>query len=287
MNNNYCDSCGTPVMTSIRVCPSCGNRSFSATPPSKPVNSPSLVSSSAPVVNPSVVNQTVFNAAITGTTASNRGVNTSHPIASFWSRVWARSIDLVLASVAGVILGILMPSVIIFNSGLANFLVDTVVCSILVCISILLYDTLLLSTWGTTPGKALMGLIVRNSSGNKLTVQLAQRRAWIMLGSGLAYTLWFPFLQLINLFLLAKKTSMRWDGSEYGLVLQAPIGDFRRAVVILFSIILMLFFMSLNVAGNYMYRQELKRELKKNYTSVSAPVTYCELKNRGEAHEFS
>ena len=70
-------------------------------------------------------------------------------------------------------------------------------------------------------------------------------------------------------------------------MLQAPIGDFRRAVVILFSIVLMLFFMSLNVAGNYMYRQELKRELKKNYTSVSAPMNYCELKTGGETHEFS
>jgi len=33
MNNNYCNSCGMQVMVSMRICPSCGNRSFGPTQP--------------------------------------------------------------------------------------------------------------------------------------------------------------------------------------------------------------------------------------------------------------
>ena len=33
MDFNYCAGCGNKVMTSIRICPSCGERNFSPTPP--------------------------------------------------------------------------------------------------------------------------------------------------------------------------------------------------------------------------------------------------------------
>ncbi len=35
MNFSFCDACGNKVMTSIRICPSCGNRSFCATAPTQ------------------------------------------------------------------------------------------------------------------------------------------------------------------------------------------------------------------------------------------------------------
>jgi len=37
MNRNFCSACGLWVLVTQRLCPSCGNRSFSQSPPNKRV----------------------------------------------------------------------------------------------------------------------------------------------------------------------------------------------------------------------------------------------------------
>ena len=41
MPNNYCSSCGTEVIESMKMCPNCGNKTFSASPINIVANAPS------------------------------------------------------------------------------------------------------------------------------------------------------------------------------------------------------------------------------------------------------
>ena len=52
MNHKYCDSCGQQVMSSMRICPACGNRSFSASPLQPKLIDTTLTPSPSPSSSP-------------------------------------------------------------------------------------------------------------------------------------------------------------------------------------------------------------------------------------------
>jgi uncharacterized RDD family membrane protein YckC len=54
MNNQFCSGCGKSLMATMRICPYCGGKSFSASPPSNPISNQSQ-------------NATVSAASLTGT----------------------------------------------------------------------------------------------------------------------------------------------------------------------------------------------------------------------------
>ena len=253
MNNNYCNSCGMQVMVSMRICPSCGNRSFSASPPQPPVPP------TTPTPSPAGINRPGGGTTIGAGSAPNPQLSGSLLKATIWNRVWARSIDLVLVMVLCLFVISILPSLEPFESRIANFLIDIVISAIVMCIVITLYDAMFLSTWGTSPGKALMGLSVRDSNGAKLSASLAQRRAWMMLGSGLSYMFFFPLLQFINLFYLVKSNSTKWDTGEFGVVLQRPVSGFRRILVIALSVILMLSYIGVQSVLKEINKQEIRQ----------------------------
>lgn len=58
----------------------------------------------------------------------------------------------------------------------------------------LLLEPLLLSRWGTTPGKWLFGITVRDGDGNKLTWERARQRTWTVFAKGMGYGI--PFYAL-------------------------------------------------------------------------------------------
>ena len=163
MNNNYCNSCGMQVMASMRICPSCGNRSFSASPPQPQVQP------ITPTPVPAGVNRPGAGTTIGAGSAPKTQLSGSLLKATIWNRVWARSIDLVLVMALCLFVVSILPSVDPFESRIANFLIDIVISAIVMCIVITLYDAMFLSTWGTSLGKALMGLSVRDSNGAKLS----------------------------------------------------------------------------------------------------------------------
>ncbi len=109
-----------------------------------------------------------------------------------WRRCFARGLDLFLygfpLSVLNVLLLRLPPSLI---QSIPFRLFDLYVSLGLM----LLIEPLLLHFWGTTPGKALFGIVLRSSTGEKLTLAEARKRTWdvfvVGMGCGIPfYSLW-------------------------------------------------------------------------------------------------
>lgn len=98
-----------------------------------------------------------------------------------WQRYWARTFDLALtglAAWAALTLGFRVSMI-----GMPRWLLQTV--SIALSWGILLVlEPLLLCTWGTTPGKWLLGLELRNRQGKKLGFLQGLRRTWGVLFTG-------------------------------------------------------------------------------------------------------
>ncbi|MBQ4583055.1 MAG: MerR family transcriptional regulator [Oscillospiraceae bacterium] len=92
--------------------------------------------------------------------------DTYHKVTAPWRRFFARHFDLFLYSAFWMMLGLLLlsegPST---ESGAAWMGAANIIAIIMMA----LVEPLLLSTWGTTPGKWLLGLSVRNNTGQKLT----------------------------------------------------------------------------------------------------------------------
>jgi len=218
MSHKYCTSCGKISINTMRICPSCGNRTFSIT---------------APVANANTLIQ--IKPAISNTATKQP---LTLPKASLWNRIWARSIDLVFAMIFGTLAIAVLPESNFFENQTANVIIDMVWSSIIMCILITLYDTVFLTTIGTTIGKKLMGLKVIDANGSLLSFSVAQQRSWLMLFNGLWLMAYFPYLQFVSLIFILKKGSLKWDNGNFGYVIQEPISSTRRISIIIFSLIL-------------------------------------------------
>lgn len=81
-----------------------------------------------------------------------------------------------------------------------------------------LFEPLLLCTWGSTPGKFIMGLRPGNVSGDKLTYPEALKRTFMVFGKGMGYGI--PIYNLVRMYKCRKATLdnelLEWeDGSSY------------------------------------------------------------------------
>ncbi len=95
----YCEKCNTKVAQSIRICPKCGNRSFSE-------------SITTQTQIPPRTNKVTQRASV-----SQAAISTPRP----WIRLWARTIDyLLFAIVLGFLHGYLFPN-LPFNDRLFGF----------------------------------------------------------------------------------------------------------------------------------------------------------------------
>ncbi len=82
-----------------------------------------------------------------------------------------------------------------------------------ICVPFVIIESLLLSTWGTTPGKAIMGIRVRTFLGQKLNfLKALKRSAWVMvLGTGCFISL-FPLVALFLSWWSVRRVGMAtWD----------------------------------------------------------------------------
>ena len=107
-----------------------------------------------------------------------------------WQRFWARMLDMGLADLAITALLALVFHLNTNGDSLPVTILETVLCWGLV----LVLEPLLLSTLGTTPGKWLMGLELRDKRGRKLSFSQAFQRTWDVLGTGYGYQV--PFYNI-------------------------------------------------------------------------------------------
>jgi len=147
-----------------------------------------------------------------------------------WVRFWARMFDLQLYSFfGGFILSIVAPSA-------ADM--PLIILSVLFVSTWVLVEPVLLSSWGTTPGKWLLKTTVRNSKGEKLGFLDALYRSFLVWVIGLGMGL--PLIYLITLLIaygrLIRKGITFWDRKGSFVILHNRIGPIRVIVTILFFI---------------------------------------------------
>lgn len=104
-----------------------------------------------------------------------------------WQRYWARTFDTALAG--AVVWAALILGFRVSVAGMPRGVLQAVSLA-MDWVLILLLEPLLLCTWGTTPGKWLLGLELRNKQGRKLSFLQGLRRTWGVLFTG--YGLYIP-----------------------------------------------------------------------------------------------
>jgi len=112
-----------------------------------------------------------------------------------WQRYWARSLDLGLSfGIAGAVLAL------VFRTSALN--TNTALLRIVICVLgwtlELALEPLLLCTWGTTPGKWLLGLELRDAQGGKLSFSQGFRRTWDVLCAGYGFEI--PVYSLVQMY---------------------------------------------------------------------------------------
>jgi uncharacterized RDD family membrane protein YckC len=173
-----------------------------------------------------------------------------------WMRYFARMVDmnlsllLVLGPVIFVVvflLALVSPSTANgFATGLQDVSKNRIADIVLTCLAWVPLEFLFMSILGTTPGKWVFGIRIRDQHGNKLKPALAAKRAagvYIMgLGCGI------PFISLITLVMsynrLNKESITTWDEQMGTEVNHLPLGVLRYIgiVVTLLLTVLLIFY---------------------------------------------
>jgi uncharacterized RDD family membrane protein YckC len=166
----------------------------------------------------------------------------STSIASFWDRAYARGLDFIPVSILTAAFAMLLPSPSEIIGGAEGIFLERVVFMLLCCLLLVAYDTWFLSGWGTTPGKALLGIHVRNDQGGKLPRNEAFLRAIKVVTSGMWLTVFFPALQIGTGLYFIRKKSTPWDLIGDVKVCQNRIGLVRRVLLASVAIIFLTVF---------------------------------------------
>lgn len=147
-----------------------------------------------------------------------------------WVRFWARLFDTWLFSL------LLVFVLMTINPSLLNM--NKIVFGMITLFILIFVESFLLSTWGwgTTPGKWLLEITLRDSKGRELTFLDALSRSFSVWWRGLGLGL--PFVPLITTIVaydhLIKKGITSWDREGGFVVSHKKIGPFRVTATILF-----------------------------------------------------
>ncbi len=162
---------------------------------------------------------------------------TDLPKAHPWLRYWARSVDYSVAALLSVLMLAALGNAAAFASALL----------LLVMVAWFPVEAVLLTTLGTTPGKALFAMSVRSTDGRLLDFTAALRRSfgvWLM-GLGLG----IPLVSLITMLVahdrLVNTRTTRWDEKAGSVVVHGALGPGR----VLLMILAVVGFVGLCIAG--------------------------------------
>lgn len=162
--------------------------------------------------------------------------DTWHKVTAPWRRLFARLLDDYLYTTVWVLFGLL---VIHKSPATDTGAAWSALAGIVSVILMVLIEPLFLSTWGTTPGKWLLGLSVRNNTGQKLSYGEGLYRTVQALWYGMGF--WLPIYSLVRGYKCyydctdGKTLEWEWD-SELQLKDEAA----WRAVAVVAAVVLLL-----------------------------------------------
>lgn len=174
-----------------------------------------------------------------------------------WVRYWARQIDLLFASV-------LFSSIMLSFSGL-----NTSWFPLLLLIFWIFAEALFLSTWGTTPGKFLLGITLRDANKEKLKFSQALKRSCFVWFRGMGCGL--PFVQIIAMTLAYRSLELNggtsWDLDHSWEIRHKKVGFLRVLFIIciLMTILAFLLFMFFSLNSFVQESMPVLTTMNKNY----------------------
>jgi len=159
--------------------------------------------------------------------AAANGYAPSGPQVRPWVRYWARMIDICLfAGLFGFVCGVACPSVLE---------VPDVFFNVINLLLLIFVEPLLLSTWGTTPGKALLKVRLRKKNGEKVTYEEGLLRSvkvcWRGLGLGIPIVALFTQITAYNS--LNKTGITSWDKDGNTQITHQSISWWRAITAVL------------------------------------------------------
>lgn len=130
-----------------------------------------------------------------------------------WRRFFARNVD---AGLYGLLWSMLAQWVFRINPEnfiqLTASLAWTLACGYAGWLLTFVFEPVLLHYWGTTPGKWIFGLSVRDEDGNKLSIRTAYARLWGVFGYGNCYALpFFDWYYNYKCYRACKEEELSWD----------------------------------------------------------------------------
>lgn len=162
-------------------------------------------------------------------------------LATFWPRFWSRCVDLPIVWVVGSLFAAFLPTAQAFAAGWGGIVVDLLLGMAVICVVIFAYEAAFVAWFGATPGKMLFGLSVQSIDSRNPTSRESRVRALGYLRSGLYFTLFLPFLQILGAITAWKRRggSQPWDMEARTFVRQAPISAVRyvMAAIVAFCLI--------------------------------------------------
>lgn len=198
----FCSQCGTPVDQDASFCTKCGTKLLG--PEQSAQEAVTIEVDSSPVEK-----------------------NPTRP----WVRYWARMLDLYAFSlVGGFVLGIIVPQFV--------EKVNEIVFGIILIFMWIFVESLLLSSFQTTPGKWLFKIKLATASGAQINFSQALSRSlkvwWRGLGIG------FPIVSLFTLVIantnLTRDGITSWDRESGFIVTHETIGTSRVLAAVAFFI---------------------------------------------------
>lgn len=158
-----------------------------------------------------------------------------------WRRFLARNVD---AGLYGLLW--LMLSQWVFRINPENFIQITAslawsaACAYVGWLLTFVFEPVLLHYWGTTPGKWIFGLSVRDEDGNKLSIRTAYARLWGVFGYGNCYALpFFDWYYNYKCYRACKEEELPWD-LENGCSIVVREREVRWYRVALYLLVLVL-----------------------------------------------
>jgi len=143
-----------------------------------------------------------------------------------WVRYWARMLDFSLfCLLASIVLAFVYAPALDMPDALFG---------IVLLFAYVFVEPAMLAGWGTTPGKALLKVRLRNSDGTKLSYADALRRAFqvCVRGEGLGIPIVALFTQIHAYNRLTKQGVTSWDEDEDFKVSHQTIGVWRTVVAV-------------------------------------------------------
>lgn len=188
--------------------------------------------------------------------------------ASFWDRFFARCIDLPIAIIIVAVVSLFIPEFpeegqfkplwLILNIGVSM---------VVLCLVLVLWDAFWISRYGATPGKMLLGLIIKDKNGEIPSWKTAKTRATAFLGHGLYYTFFFPALQILGAVNAWRRREgvQPWDGILGTQVLQGSIGWARRLGIRVFAVLLIISTVLVMQITKQVYKQQMRDQILQQY----------------------